>query len=257
MDAFFDASHIHRQGAPDAFIVGGVLFDKSGLAEFNNAWQPRIANLSGPFRTSQCNAGRDPFDRMPQPERLAMLAELAALTGKTRDVAFALVIEQAEYQEFTTNNPGTVKDTGSPYTIALVSILEAARNYISEKYPEEKIHYWFEAGTENEAEAKQFMRRIDDRPETKEYFRIDSQNFVSKEQASAFCAADFVAWEWQRNYKEAEENRRLGLGGGQWRDNFKLLFQHENSPPLIPQYINRRSMEWRALFNMIYKVHRD
>jgi hypothetical protein len=76
---------------------------------------------------------------MPQPERLAMLAELAALTGKTRDVAFALVIEQAEYQEFTTNNPGIVKDTGSPYTIALVSILEAAatifpRNIRRKKY---------------------------------------------------------------------------------------------------------------------------
>jgi hypothetical protein len=257
MDAFFDASHIQRRDAADAFVVGGVLFEKSGLAEFNNAWQQRIANLPGPFRTSQCNAGRDAFEGMPKPERLAMFAELAALTGKTRDVGFTVVIEQSEYEQFAAKNPGIVKETGSPYTIALVSILEASRNYVSEKYPEEKIHYWFEAGTENEAEAKEFMRRIDDRPQTKEYFRMDSQNFVAKEQAAALCAADFVAWEWQRNYKEAQESERLGLGNGQWRDNFKLLFPNENSPPIIPQYISGRSMEFRALFNMIYKVHRD
>lgn len=258
MDAFFDVSHLQRPAGSHAFILAGVLFAQKGLAEFDRAWQPVVQGLNGPFRTSICNGGREkPFNRMPIAERQAMLTELAKLTSKTRDAGFTVLIEDSEYEEFKAKNPSIAKHTGSVYTIALISILESVRQYVVEKHPDEKVRFWFEAGTEGEAEAMLFMRRIEDRPQAKEYFRMESHAFVPKEQAIAICAADFLAWEWQRNYREAEESERLGKGGGAWRDNFKLLFPDESAAPIVRQYIDKRDMELRALFNMIYGVHRD
>lgn len=160
MDAFFDASHLQRSGMREAFLIAGFLFKKDGLNRFEEEWPSRIANLEGPFRTSQCNAARGAFRLIEEPFRNAMLRDLADLIGKTRDMGFVAIVERDQYEDFRRTNPTMVRSEGSPYTLALLSIIDNASQYMKENYADENIYYWFE-GWHRERERDQRIHSED------------------------------------------------------------------------------------------------
>lgn len=101
------------------------------------------------------------------------------------------------------------------------------------------------------------MQRAYNNPKARERFCIAGWSFITKEKAFALCAADFLAWEWQRNYKEGMERELDGQDGGPWRGNFKLLFDGPDAKSIYGYTMGRGRTEVRALINMFYSLDRD
>jgi hypothetical protein len=190
-------------------------------------------------------------------DRIRLLRELAGLIGATRDVAFTATVSQSDYDSFAAISGNQPRMAGSPYTLALVTCIDAARDYLEAEYPNDHVYYWFESGTKNEKEAKEFVRRLDEHPSGKQFFRMRGYSFIPKKDALALCAADFLAWEWQRNYSDAHKDEDYGVKDGQWSDNFKLLFKDATSKPIRSSPLSLHRLQIRAMINGIYGFHRD
>jgi hypothetical protein len=255
LDAFFDDTEI--QNGPRVFAVAGILFSRCGLKQFTDEWGSRIADLKGPYRTSHCFARRGAFQGWSEVERDIFLADLARLIAETRDAGFTATIADRDYEEFRSKNPSLCKIAGSPFTVALTECIDSVRDYLGKDYPGEDVYFWFESGTRHEKEAKEFIRRMDENPKTKAFFKMRGHSFIDKRDAVALCAADFLAWEWQRNYAEGERDLADGKEYSPWRDNFKLLFKDKNSKPIRTNNLGPHGLSIRGLLNGINQLYRD
>lgn len=255
LDVFLDDTKTHR--GPPIFGVGGFLFDKPGLKKFEAAWSPRIADLSKPFRTADCNGGWGPFTQWSILERELLLKDLARLIAETRDAGVVATVSLDEYQSYVSTSPDVARVAGTPYTLCLMACIESVGNYLKEHYPEESIYFWIEAGTDNEPEAQDFLRRIYADERLRARFRVGGRSFIPKREAPALCAADFLCWEWQRNYIEAHRANEEGNEDSKWRENFGLLFKDEKSKPIFRNDMNEGRIGVRAIINQFYRVYRD
>jgi hypothetical protein len=257
LSGYFDETVV--QHGPPLTGVGGFLFDADSVAKFDAAWGPEIAQLKKPFHTSACGGrqGRDDFADWSSPKRDDFLKKLARITADTRDAGFVSTVLHSDYDKFISKNPGHSIIAGSPYTLALMACVDAARNYMEKNYPDEDIYYWFEAGAPKEKEAQEFMRRLKNHKNSGKYYRVAGYSFVEKKHAPALCSADFLCWEWQRNYVEADHDEKDGTMTGTWRENFKLLFKDKGSKPIHPNQITPARMEVRAIINVFYRLYKD
>jgi hypothetical protein len=250
LDAFFDDTRI--QPSPETVGVAGLMFDMDGLRRFNEAWAPRVAGLSKPFRTAACRWGHEPFEDWMLDDRLRLLKDLAILIAETRDAGVTATVDEEEYTEFKTKNNGLAEFVGSPFTLTLMTCVDSVCSYMDTAYPNETVNFWFEAGSKNQAEANAFFRRLYDNAYLRERYRVQAWAFVPKRGAVALCAADFLAWEWQYNYKNA-----LKYGDVKWTENFKLLYRDASAKPIFSNALRRNRMGVRAMVSAFHSLHRD
>jgi hypothetical protein len=256
LDGFFDDIKLPRE--PQIVGVAGFLFDLDGLKRFDSEWAPRVAGLDKPYRTASCFGCAPPFSSWLEEDRKRLLKDLAVLIADTRDAGFTATVELSEYHTFIRKHPDAANVIGSPYALSLLVIVESVLRYMKEAYPGETVNSWFEKGDIGpDEEAAAFLRRACKSWEQTGPAIIERFSFAPKTSALALCAADFLAWEWQRNYYEMSEREMAGeKDGGQWRDNFKLLFK-QDSKPIYPNPLWERRLELREMINSIAKLHKD
>jgi hypothetical protein len=207
LNGYFDETEIQK--GPPATAVGGFLFSPDGSAKFDAEWGAVLAQLIEPFHTSHCAGGYGQFAGWPFAKRDDLLKGLAKLTADTRDAGFISMVLHSDYDQFASQDSWLAAAAGSPYTIGLMACLDSARNYMDKNYPNEEIFFWFEAGAQNEKEAQDFLRRLNNHENGRRFYRIAGYSFVPKKRAPTLCSADFLCWEWQRNYVEASRNEKV------------------------------------------------
>jgi len=131
--------------------------------------------------------------------------------------------------------------------------MDAIVGYMNDNYPGEDIIYWIESGSSNEPQASDFLRRIHTNEKVRERFKLRGYGFYPKREIPALCAADFLCWQWQRNYVEAHSDG----DNGQWLEEFRLLFENENSKPIIPVKLGSIGIGIRGMIHRFYNLHRD
>jgi hypothetical protein len=196
--AFFDETGTHN-GHP-LTAVAGFLFDDAGLDKFEADWQKRTADLEEPFHTVDCVHGRGQFEGWPEPVRLLLMHDLPEIIIQTRICGFISFVESNEYDQWCKENPRYVSWIGSAYTVCLMKCVETAGLVARQNQFEGDIDYVFESGCDKQQEASEFMLRLDKNPDLKAGLRVGKWGFSPKKTELALCAADFLCWQWQRNY---------------------------------------------------------
>jgi hypothetical protein len=226
---FFDETGTHS-GHP-LTAVAGYVFDHNGVKRFEEAWQKLTSGLKEPFHTFDCANGEGQFKGWPEPQRLLLMHQLADIIVQTRVCGLIVFVTDKDYREWCAENPRQVAWLGKPYTSCLMKCMDLGAS-VAHSRGFNEINYVFEAGADNQNEVSQFWRRIEGHPQLKNHLRIGSYGFASKWKEPALCTADFLCWEWQRNYLE---DRTWDLV----RSEFKILI----SPNPTEMYLHKMTKE--------------
>lgn len=250
LQAFFDETGGDEKAAVTA--VAGFVYDKPGLKHFIENWALKINGLSKPYRSALCNAGRPPFEPPDWPEdrRQGLMDELGQLSAGTALAGFVVATTYADYQGALENGPGIRKVIDSPYTLCTISLLSAVAQWANSFDPSKLIYCSFEAGGYHWKQAKTLIERIPNSGGAEQFSSIAGQTWAPKEDAPAFCSADLLAWEWQRNVLRSPN---------QWTPRIADMFtrMRENSKPILAEHMTANSATTWALFNAVYGLIRS
>jgi hypothetical protein len=240
LQAFFDESATHR-GSP-VTCVAGVVFNENGFTDFTNEWAPHVAGLSKPFRTSDAVSQRGAFDGWSSRRRFTLLDRLAGLTTSTREFCVIASMTQNDHTAYIAQSlrPESVP---SVYVLCLATCLEMIGNLLTDR--SEQVHYTFERGDENEAEAQEFLRRVSKVPAVEKLFHINGYGFEDKKTVIAPHPADLVAWEWQNNFKHITD------GKNGWSSRMRIL--QRDKATVFVRHLGSIQMSMQAMFNRLYQ----
>lgn len=246
LHAFFDETGTH--GNAEITGVAGLLYDKAGALEFESEWGRRTVDLKKPFRTAACVAQRDAFENWPTEDRERLLYDLAHLIVRTRRLGFVSTVCQEEFNEYINKNPKIRQFVGTVYSLCLVSCVRNICDYAIEH--EKHLYFWFEAGNEHQKEAANFIRRMKNNKNLEEAKVIDGFSFITKANNSVLCSADFLAWQWQKQWKE------IGHGRDTWRDHLEII-RTDKLHPLYVEHLGPQAIGLCGLLNGISWIYRD
>ena len=251
LQAFFDETGGHETHAITA--VAGFVYDKAGLTEFTEGWKPHVADLSKPYRTSSCNAAREPFQPPDWPEwrRQNLINDLAALSTKHSLAGFVVATRKCDFENALENGPGIENMIDSPYTLCVWGVLVKVSEWVSEHYPDMKVHHWLESGGYHENETRELIGRLRNMPATQTgLLNIERVTWLPKADAPAFCSADLLAWEWRQNVLKSPD---------QWtpRMNSMITRMNGQSKQLIADHITGQEATVRALSILLPGIHLD
>jgi hypothetical protein len=178
--------------------------------------------------------------------------DLAEIIVQTRLCGFIACIEQADFNQWAAQqNPGIIKWIGSPYSACLLSCVQMAGLFAKKFDKTEEIFYTFESGCDQQLEASAFLDRLSKNALWKSGLHFLGHGFVPKTSSPILCAADFLAWEWQRNHVEGLEDTRLNRPS-QWRSEFKFLLTKDDGPPLFIDYMTPDSLNGKVIANIVH-----
>lgn len=241
--AFFDETEAQPQHGRTALTgVAACIFDNRGYETFSAEWGPRIASLEKPFHmASVYGYGRGEFAAPPwnNDSRKRFWTDLGNLIVRTHQAAVVCFITQDDYDSFMRTNPATAALVGNPYTLCLLFCSFLVGDYAKSKG--EDVFYSFEAGGPKMNEASKFIKSAMENETAKNHLRVRGWSFVQKVNEPTLCAADYLAWGWQRAYQGQEE----------WHEVIEIIRADKNHPLYISQ-LNAGRIFKQALFNKFY-----
>ncbi len=252
LKAFFDETGTHA-GHP-IIGVAGFLYDEAGINQFEDSWKKKTRDLKRPFHAVDCVWGREEFEGWPDPVRMLLMHDLAEIIADTKLAGFVAFIERKDWELWQKiNQAEIVKRVGSPYSACLLHCISMVRDVVKHKWPESDVIYLFEAGCDRQTEAEKFLYDLEKNERSKKNLKLSGHGFTSPSNEPLLCAADFLAWEWQRNYTECLEDRALGRKG-HWRSEFKPLLRSKN---MYFRGLVDASLSARALVNFFNEHQPD
>lgn len=247
---YFDETHTHDGDAITG--VAGWLFKRETFPEFERLWNERVQSIGAPFHAAECHAQRGPFSSWPREDCQRLINDLARLIAAYRGPGFVCFVEDGEFADWAKANPEQAQWVQNPYSLCLLSTLDLVRAYLAEEAPDKSVDLYFETGAKGGKQAMEFIHRILTNDDLKEKYRLLGLNFRNKAAYPVLGSADFLAWEWQRNYRESIRDN-----GGAWREPFQLLFENEASSSIYHRGMDGRRMTLQAMRNAMQGIHRD
>jgi hypothetical protein len=256
LTAFFDETGTHEGHLLTG--VAGFLYDSDGIARFEAEWRKRTAaDFPEPFHTVDCFWGHGQFAGWPWPLRMQLMHELGDLISRTRIAGFVAYVEQEDYKKWAEHDPTQVDFVGSPYTICLLTCIEMVAAFLKSRKLDGEVFYLFEQGCSRQWEADGFLHRIMQNDLWRKGLRYQGHGFAMKKSASVLCTADFLGWQWQRNYAEIIESENAGNGPGYWRSEFQELTKDGGTSLMFRRQITDSNINMRLLTNAFYGFHRN
>jgi hypothetical protein len=190
------------------------------------------------------------FEEWTLPQRNLLLHDLSEIIVLNRICGFVSFVETIEYDQWCKENPRHVSWIGSPYTACLMRCVETAGIVARQKRLDGSIDYVFESGCAKQKEASEFMTRLVNNPALKAGLRVGNFGFAAKSRQPILCTADFLCWEWQRNYVEST---KAGEVNGNWRSELKILLSPDPTE-IYPQKISKQSLSSQAITNAAHRI---
>jgi hypothetical protein len=254
LHGFFDDT---KSRGPDImFGLAGFLFDSDGLARFQRDWAKRAPGLSPKFRTSTFRSrDGEVYRAASQHDREFLLRDLARLIARYRGAGFVCSVDVAAVNQWLAKSNSKARSLLGPYSICAIEILRMIREYLTGIGCDEEVAITLEAGTNGEADAAVILNRIVAREEIHKTYGIAGFAPVRKGAHAALIAADYLACEWQANYCEVAKLEREGKDAGQWREEFKLLFEADSQPILHKHLSSDRQFDMLEMMFSIQGLH--
>lgn len=254
---FFDDTQSHGEYRISG--LAGFLFDRPGLDAFHAEWGKRASALHPKFRTSSFRAKDGPaYKAASDYDREHLLPDLAHITAKHRGPGFVCSIDSAVFESWASGPHGNVEYVGNAYAACLVTILGMIRGYLREQGSDEDVSIVMEAGTTGEELAIKFGNRIMAHEAQRRKYGLVHFGTALKSTETALHAADYLACEWQANYKEAMRSEAAGNGSGVWRKEFVALLEPSPDVPILWKHLDSvREFRTLSLHNILSRTYRD
>jgi hypothetical protein len=196
MSSFFDQSE-----AGPYYTVGGYLFRKSKVRPFEKEWGRMLKRFGLPyFRMSPCNAGKAPFDRLGDDGCDQCAREAIRIVKTYATYGYWATVRPADFDEIM----GKDSFAGNAYALCSYLCLMGMRYWSDVNDKGALIGYFFESGTEHEADTSQLIGAIGLSSTRGFNFRYAGHAFVQKERSMPTQAADILAWQVNKNYLRAD-----------------------------------------------------
>lgn len=244
LKAYFDETSSHRAaGGIGITAVAGFLFDPQNLAGLHAEWlaDPLIDRMPFPH-ASHCFAQRGKFQGFPRTDCDALMLRVNQLTAKFRGSGFACDLNDDEFKAWAAKDRKT-EIIPNAYSMCVFGVLGMVRHYLSLTSVTQSVDYWFENGGPGQQDCDAMLRSIRRSDALRNRYRMSAYAFGCKESDPAFASADALAWEWQRNQKEATANDEAGVEDAGWRDTFKAFYSDESSPPIRHMSLGPRDFD--------------
>ena len=171
LQAFFDETGGDEKSNLTAVV--GFLFDSDGRMQFDYEWHQQVRGLSKPYRTSDCNAGVEPFcppPQWPQCRRQKLMDDLAVLCADYSLAGFVVATRMIDFEDAVENGHWVRKHVDSPYTLCMLGVLSSMSEWMSKNVPGENVDCVFEEGAYHEKEARAAFGRLSANSDTKADF---------------------------------------------------------------------------------------
>ncbi len=195
--AYFDES---QNG--DILCVAGYVFEKRNAKKLERKWAKMLAQYELPyFRMSACNAGRKPFERLTEKQRIAAQTKAISLIKEHAEFGTAVSIDcsQADQLLRAEECPAYLRPFAlGPYELGVYLCMMSVRLALEKAKPGEKyrVGYFFEDGHAHRAKAAKLIAEILEVPSLKRRYCWFAGGFTSKEAGGPIQAADVLAWQW-------------------------------------------------------------
>ncbi len=191
LQAYFDESGTHEGSR--VMCVSGYVFASSQAKKFTREWNKFLAaNDIEYFRMSQCAGGHGPFKKFSTKQRESLVKQAVEIIVSRISAGFVCSISEEDYLSVVSK--GWLKKYGSAYTILLQWCLASVGYWLDKGSYSGPVAYFFESGHRNQGEAN--------KKKVSEQYRYCSHTFAGKRLAVPLQAADFLAWEWCKFWRE-------------------------------------------------------
>lgn len=193
LQSFFDESY-----SDSLLCVAGYAFTKPAARKLDRSWGKMLWRYKRLpyFRMSACNAGKPPFDRLSEQQRIDIATEAIGLIGQHAAFGYAVTVDQAAFRKIVTDK-GFVS---SPYEACAWFCLLAVKDLADkERHQHAGLSFIFESGFRDKGRAEHMMNRLFSVPELREFYRYRSHTFADKTRSRGCQAADLLAWQWYKD----------------------------------------------------------
>lgn len=243
--AYFDETHSQRPKGIGLTAVAGFLFEPKRLADLHAEWRadPLIARMPFPH-ASHCSGRRGQFVGFEKPDRIALMLRVNQLAAKHRGPGFVCDLNDEEFNSWANRGRRSSRLFPNPYTMCVFGALSVVRQQLHlAEGVKQPIVYCFERGAAGQQQCDALLRQISQDDILRDRYGMIAYAFGCKKSDPAFACADALAWEWQRNKREATQNDAAGIEDPGWRDTFKAFFIDESSPPIRHMTLGPRDFD--------------
>ena len=210
-EAYFDESGTH----PDSKVVcvAGYIFKKENAIDIEYEWELMLNDYGiKVFHMVDCAHRQEEFANLSRPETIEIATRAINLIKRyaERGVAFSLDVDVfPDVPQF--GRPHY------PYSFLCMQVMHAVKRWANETSFADSVKYVFELGASGHGFADQAINEVAANSQLRQEFRINSVQFLAKEQAVLLQCADILAWHWN-----AFRNKKMD-GKDPWRNDFRSL----------------------------------
>lgn len=197
LQAYFDESGTH-DGSP-VMAFSGYIIRKPQAARFRKEWASALAKASEgkpkplPYfhmREAGGNPPRGIFEGYTYDEVDALARELIRITRQRTLIGFSVVFKRADYDDLIAARHAMP----CAYAFGAYAVMLRIRKWAEKNGIEQKFAYFFEAGNEDEPEARDFIKWLTASEQIKQHLRYYSDTWIPKAGAPTLQSADMLAW---------------------------------------------------------------
>jgi hypothetical protein len=197
-ESYFDETNTHK-GA-ERLCVGGYVFHKEAAERQAIRWAELLDKWRIPyFHMVDCAHNTGVFDHLDKTECDMAAREAIQIIKDTASTGICVTVLQSEYLEIIPKS----KWFGSAYDACARDVITGVAAWIEATNFKGHMHYYFEEGTDTEANASYCIAEMMRDPDIRKEACYSGRSFVEKIRTPGAQAADILAWHAGQDCKRA------------------------------------------------------
>jgi Protein of unknown function (DUF3800) len=229
-ESYFDETNTH--GGGERLCVGGYIFYKEAAERQAKRWVELLGKWKIPFfHMVDCAHNAEVFSHLTKDECDLAAREAIQIIKETASMGVVVTVLESDYIQIMPQ----VDFFGSAYDTCARDVMSGVSAWIEQSEFTGSMHYYFEGGTDTEANASFSIMRMMKDPDMRKEARYSGHSFVPKILSPGVQAADILAW-------HAGQDCKRALRGDPMRKDFDSLCE-------IPHrcvHISREMLQERA-----------
>lgn len=203
-ESYFDETNTHK-GA-ESLCVGGYIFYKEDAEEQAKRWAVLLSKWNLPFfHMVDCAHNSGVFSHLDKADCDKAAREAIQIIKDTANAGIGVTVSESEYLEIV---PAT-KSFGSAYDVCARDVNTGVAAWIEDAEFKGYMHYYFEEGTNTEANASFCISEMVRDDEIRKEACYDGHSFVPKIRSPGVQAADILAWHIGQDSKRRRQGRPM------------------------------------------------
>jgi Protein of unknown function (DUF3800) len=197
LEAYFDESGTHD--GSKVLTVAGYIGDPAAWVHFEGEWRAALEEYGLEFfHMNKFAAGAPPvYARWTREQRLDNLKRLIDLTNRHAYASVGVCVPLESFQSLVP--PDAQEFLGGPYGFAAIACFFETARLVRAHRSDGWISYVLESGGPDPGVVANHFKRFMQRPELRQYLRLQSLRFDDKRVFTPLQAADILAYELYRH----------------------------------------------------------